>query len=255
MASVRPLSRRSIRCRALRQPWFYETYFGLRRRSSVLLSAARHFTDVRRPKSGDRGGPRSKPQPLCHQLSQPIRRISSAIGDVSLIVRRSCQLRVHKTVHDSHFCRARCACSASDNPVIGIFRGRDTKVGLDQRADKRSSCGTGKLQTRRDSRSGKCGIHQPPRVARHSLSHGGVHGHRQIRTVPSYLVSACHLVGESGLRAGPDRDCRCGARCDRRGAAGRHRRSVQSGTDRKGPDGDDGQSGAIQDHRPASGDI
>ena len=81
--------------------------------------------------------------------------------------------------------------------VIGIFRGRDTKVGLDQRADERSPCGTGKLQTRRDSRCGKCGIHQPPRVARHSLSHGGVHGQRQIRTVPSYLVFCLSFLSAS----------------------------------------------------------
>jgi hypothetical protein len=41
-----------------------------------------------------------KPQPLCHQLSQRIRRISSAISDVMLTVRRYGQRRDDETVRD-----------------------------------------------------------------------------------------------------------------------------------------------------------
>ena len=54
----------------------------------------------------------------------------------------------YKTVHDSHFCRAPCCCPAPDRFVIGIFRGRDTKAGLDQSLEKHSSCGTEKLALR-----------------------------------------------------------------------------------------------------------
>src|SRR5688572_3338115 len=68
-------------------------------RSSFLLFGSTALHRVRRPKSGDQGGPRSKPQPLCHQLSQSIRRFPAQSVGAS-------RTRDHKTVRDSHFCRA-----------------------------------------------------------------------------------------------------------------------------------------------------
>src|SRR6185503_20519949 len=55
--SVRRLSLRSIRCRAPRLPWFYETYMVFGVGLSVLrVRFTGLYTDIRRPKSGGREG-------------------------------------------------------------------------------------------------------------------------------------------------------------------------------------------------------
>src|SRR5215203_4142013 len=70
-----------------------------------LLSSAQPFTNVRRPKSGDRGGPRSKSQPLCHQLSQPIRRFPPQSVTWCWWFDGYVRGGDNKPVHDSHFCQ------------------------------------------------------------------------------------------------------------------------------------------------------
>src|SRR6185503_17269265 len=95
--------------------------------ASVFCPAVRCTALHRHPETEVRRPGRAKVQTATAvpSASRLIRQISRAISGVTDEAAVHVRTPGHKTVSDSHFCRARCACSASNTLVIGIFWGGD----------------------------------------------------------------------------------------------------------------------------------